>query len=306
VVEELRIFDPIGSDGASSEELAAATGTHQVSLDRLLHALSGCGLLVAQDGRFACGPVGEALRRGSPEAAAVRLLGRKGMWNAFGDLRQTLESGEPALKRHRPAAMYDARDGEAGLLADAMLAFHRGEVHEVAACCELGDKSLAVDVGGGSGNLMTALLKANGGLSGIIYDRPQTQAAAQRRIAEAGLADRCRFEGGSFFDRVPNGAEVYILSHVLHDWSDADAQTILRNCRTAAAAGSLLLIVESVRGEAEPHPASGLYDLILLGTTEGRIRSRDEHRALLEQAGFRLTDVQATSLSVSIVRAVAA
>ncbi|HEV2865235.1 MAG TPA: methyltransferase [Allosphingosinicella sp.] len=306
MVEELGILDLIGTAGASSAELAVSTGMHQVPLERLLHALSGCGVLVEQDGRFACGPIGAALRRGSPDAAAVRLLGRKGMWDAFGDLRRTLETGEPALKRHRPTAMYDAGDGEAGLLADAMLAFHRGEVEGVAASCALGDKSLALDVGGGSGNLMTELLKANGGLSGIIYDRPQTEAAAQRRIAEAGLTDRCRFEGGSFFERVPAGADVYILSHVLHDWSDADALSILKNCRAAAGAGSLLLIVESVRGEADPDAASGLYDLILLGTTEGRIRSREEHRALLEQAGFRLTDVQATSRPVSIVRAVAA
>lgn len=305
VLCELRIADHLSSGPRSAAALASATGADERSLRRLLGAAAAHQMVVERDGMYAQGPLGGALETGSPEAAAVQLVGNDAMWNAVRDLRETTRTGAPALAKHRPHPQYREAPGtaHAALLASSMRAFHRGEPEAVAAASDLSGRALAVDVGGSTGSVLAALLKANPGLQGVIYDLPHYAAHAQQLISARGLDGRCRFEAGSFFEAVPRGADVYVLSHVLHDWPDAEALTILKNCREAIGPAGRLLIIEMIQGEGEPDAWAQLYDLILLVSTEGRLRDTSEHSALLRRAAFQLDRVCPTRCSVSIIEA---
>jgi orsellinic acid C2-O-methyltransferase len=164
-----------------------------------------------------------------------------------------------------------------------------------------------VDVGGGAGALLTGILRAHSTLHGTIFDLPRLAAAAARTIAAAGLQDRCAFAGGDFFAAVPEGADAYLLKHVIHDWNDERATTILSNCRRAMRADAKVLIVESIY---PPHIDRSLAsrgaannDVNMLACTGGRQRSEAEFRALFAAAGLTLTRIIPTAAMSSVIEA---
>jgi hypothetical protein len=165
--------------------------------------------------------------------------------------------------------------------------------------------SLVVDVGGGRGQLLAAVLGRHAALRGVLYDLPAVVLEASALLASAGVAARCRVEGGSFLERVPAG-DTYVLSDILHDWPDEQCLAILRACRAAVAPGGRVLVIEYllVPGATPPHVAwLDLQMMIEFG--EGRQRSAEELSALFEATGFRLESVIGTS-DIDIVVAVAA
>ena len=157
----------------------------------------------------------------------------------------------------------------------------------------LGDvyKRQVVDVGGGQGVLLAAVLRAHPHLRGVLFDQPAVVAGAAPVLRAAGVADRCEVVGGDFFAAVPAGGDVYLLSRILHDWDDARATALLRVLHRAARPGARLVVVERVLppGDA-PHPGK-LIDLTMLVMLGGRERTEAEFRALLAGAGFSLTRV---------------
>jgi nucleotide-binding universal stress UspA family protein len=159
-------------------------------------------------------------------------------------------------------------------------------------------------VGGGEGALLAEILAANPFLRGVLFDLPHVAARAKDRLERAGVADRCEFVGGSFFEGVPEGAGAYLLKSVVHDWDDASAIEILRKCRAAVAdAGRLLVVERVIRPGNEPDRAkfADLYMLVALG---GRERTADEYGRLYAEAGFRLTDVIDTGSTFYVVEGV--
>jgi hypothetical protein len=158
-----------------------------------------------------------------------------------------------------------------------------------------GEVGTVVDVGGGSGGMLLPLLGRESHLRGILFDQPHIEAESRGAIHNAGLEDRCLYEGGSFFDHVPTGADIYLLSNILHDWTDDDAVRILRSCHEAARTESRLIVVEYVipPGDA-PYPGKYL-DLIMLVWVGGRERTETEFRSLLAEGGFTLERVVGTS-----------
>jgi hypothetical protein len=161
-----------------------------------------------------------------------------------------------------------------------------------------------VDLGGGVGNWLTALLNANPNLKGILFELPHVTKEAARRLNSAGLGARCEVVQGDFFESVPPGGDVYLLSHVVHDWDEAHCLTLLGNCRRVMRTGARLLIVEMVLpGPNQPSPGM-LADLVMLVAQGGRERTEAEYRELLSRADFRLKRIVPTALSVSVVEAV--
>ena len=148
-----------------------------------------------------------------------------------------------------------------------------------------------VDVGGGNGGLLLAILKANPHLHGTVFDRPQVVEAARQAIRAENYQARCQAVGGDFFQAVPSGGDLYILKFILVDWKDADALRILQNCHMAATlAGTLLVIEMTIPDDNKPSPGQ-LFDLNMLVMTGGQERTHSEYGALLAQAGFRLNRV---------------
>jgi hypothetical protein len=163
-----------------------------------------------------------------------------------------------------------------------------------------------IDVGGATGNLICAILDKYPGPRGILYDLPHVVRDAPALLQEHGCADRVTIESGSFFERVPDGGDAYLLSHIIHDWPEDQCLAILGNCRRAMKRSSRLLIIEMVLpSNGQPHPGK-MLDLIMLVAPGGRERTEPEYATLLSQAGLRLNRVVQTESAVSVVEAVLA
>ena len=116
----------------------------------------------------------------------------------------------------------------------------RGQDAAVAAAYDFGGIGTVVDVGGGQGGLLSAILAANPRARGVLFDLPHVAAMAQQHLESAGLSNRSRTEAGDFFKKVPPGLDLYLLRKVIHDWDDESARRILRTCREALAGSARL------------------------------------------------------------------
>lgn len=161
-----------------------------------------------------------------------------------------------------------------------------------------------VDVGGGHGALLVAILHANSSVRGVLFDLPEVLAGA-RLVREGGVESRCSVVAGDMFDHIPPGESLYILKTVIHDWDDDSAVRILRNCREAMSIDSRLLLIESIVPEGnEPHPSKFMDLNMLVLTHGGRERTAAEYRALLRASGFELSRIIATPSPMSLLEGI--
>jgi SAM-dependent methyltransferase len=227
---------------------------------------------------------------------------------AWRDLLYSVRTGEPAF--HHVFGMdsfsYMAQHPEEAANFDAAMAdFTKGIAIVVATTYDFSQFGTIVDVGGGNGILLEAILKAHPTLRGVLFDMPHAADRAQQRIEAVGVGERCKAVGGDFFLGVPTGGDAYILKHVIHDWDDARAVTILKNCHRAMGPQGKLLIVEGIypsridKSDASRGAASN--DVNMLVCTGGRQRSEAEFRSLYAAAGFKLTSIVPTQVRVSII-----
>jgi hypothetical protein len=197
--------------------------------------------------------------------------------------------------------------GKASAFNQAMAQRTRAVARELAQHTVFSGVGTIVDVGGGYGVLLEAVLRANPGVRGVLFDRPHAMAGARALFEEAGLADRCELVSGDFFDALPTGADVYLLKNIIHDWDDERASRILRNCSVAMPDGSRLLLVEHVLPDRlEPlasHRAIVNTDLAMMLGPGGMERNEDAFRALLERSGFALAGVRPIGLGYSLLDA---
>lgn len=161
-----------------------------------------------------------------------------------------------------------------------------------------------VDVGAATGNMLAALLSRHAGLRGVLFDLPHVVRDAPALLKARGVDARVTIEAG--LERVPAGRDAYLLSHIIHDWSEEQCLTILGHCRTAMRPDSRLLIVETVIPEGNVPHQGKLQDLVMLVLPGGQERTEAEYAALLGKARFQLHRVVPTTSVVSIVEAVPA
>jgi SAM-dependent methyltransferase len=158
-------------------------------------------------------------------------------------------------------------------------------------------------VGGGNGSLLIAILERHTGMDGVLFDLPAVADRAHAFLERSSLAHRCRVVGGNFLERVPGGADAYLLRHVVHDWSDEDAAAILRNCRSAMKPGGKILVVEIVVPAGNDPSFAKWMDLMMV-TYGGKERSEKQYRSLFSQAGLQLTRIVPTSAGISVIEGV--
>ena len=308
VVARLGIADLLAGGDRSSEDLAKSTQVDARSLYRLLRSLTNVGLFSEQaDRRFGLTPLGATLRSGAPGAVRSTVLALAGewQWESWRELLHCVQTGKTGTEKAFGMPLFDylaKNPEEAGWFNDAMIGFHGPETAAVAEAYDFSGISNLVDVGGGTGNLLTTILRANPELSGILYDLPHVTAEAPERIAEMGIVERCEVVGGDFFQSVPGG-DAYILSHIIHDWDEDQCLTILRNCRRANPQAKVLIVEMVIPPANVPHPGK-ILDLVMLVCPGGQERSEEEYAALLEKAGYRLAQVVSTDSPVSVVEAV--
>jgi hypothetical protein len=312
VVAKLALADHLANGPKSAEELAARTGTHAPSLYRVMRTVASLGIFTEDSARrFALTPLGEALKSGAPGSARATILtlASDWAWRGWENMLYSVETGKSGFEKALGMPMFDwlaQHPEDASLFSETMIGVHGAEPAAVAAAYDFSDVPTIVDVGGATGNLLTTILGSHPETHGILFDLPHVVRDARPLIEARGLTNRVTIEGGSFFEGVPTGGDAYLLSHIIHDWSEEQCLTIFRNCRRAMGAESRLLIIEMVLPDGDtPHPGK-IIDMGMLVAPGGQERTEPEYDFLLDKAGLRLTRVIPTESAVSIVEAVLA
>ena len=310
VVADLGIADLLASGPKSTAELAAATGSHERSLYRLLRALASVGVFAETTPRtFELTPLAEPLRSDSPESmrAMIRFVGSALAQGSWQQLAHCVKTGETGVRKAFGVDAFDyLKDHreEAALFNDAMTTFSRRSAPAIAEAYDFGRFHKIVDIAGGHGLLLTTVLQKYPQTHGVLFDLPQVIEGGRKLIAEAGLSARCEAVAGDFFQSVPAGADCYMMKHIIHDWDEPEARTILANCRKGIAPGGGLLLVEMVITPGNDPAFGKLLDLEMLVIPGGRERTEAEYAELLGSAGFKLTGITPTQAPVSIIEAV--
>lgn len=305
---ELGIADLLVDGPRDSDEIARATTTHPGSLYRLLRLLSTFGIFSeVEPGRFAQTPLSELLRSGTPGSLRpwVRMVGLPVWAPTFAEAMHSVKTGEPSFKRAVGVEFFDyltAHPREGEIFNEAMTAFGQGVAAAVVQAYDFGGVRTVVDVGGGYGTLITAVLQADPRLTGILFDQPHVAEGARKALTSNGVADRCRVVGGDFFaDSLPAGCDAYVLSWIIHDWDRDRAVAILRNCRRAMnQTGRILLVEALIPGPNEPHPGK-IMDFVMLLGLGGQERTEQQYADLLREAGFALSKIVPTASPMSVI-----
>ncbi|HET8555153.1 MAG TPA: methyltransferase [Rhodanobacteraceae bacterium] len=306
VVAELGVADALDETPRTAHELAQAVGVNANALTRVLRLLCAHGVFAVDGHTIVHTPVSRLLRSDHPQSmrAFARMLGLDINWRIFKSLGQSVHTGNTATQAVVPDGYwhYFAEHPEAaGIFNAAMVGKTHAQIAGIMASHDFSGFACIGDIGGGSGHLLCAVLDAAPEANGVLFDLPHV-------IKEdAPLAsDRITLQAGDFFKDDLPVCDLYLLMEVVHDWPDEEATDILSAIRRAAPAGAKLLVIEEMlSGEPGPEWAKVL-DILMLGLLGGRQRTRVEHQALLEAAGFAFTREIPTGSGASIIEAVAA
>lgn len=306
---KIDLADHLASGPKSAADLADVTGSNARALHRFMRTLASFGMLTQNDDdTFALTELGATLKRDAPGAARSTVLTMAGpaMWRAFGEFEYSLATGKTAVEKVLGMGFFDylaQHPDQAAQFSESMVGIHGGEPPAVAAAYDFSKFGTIVDVGGATGNMLAHILTRYTQPRGILFDRPHVVTGAPALLGAHGVEDRVSIQEGDFFERVPEGGDAYILSHIIHDWTEAQCDTILGNCRRAMKPGAKLLIVEFVLPEGNTPHFGKLADMVMLAIPGGEERTANEYRTLLDSAGFRMTRVVPTASDVSVVEA---
>jgi ubiquinone/menaquinone biosynthesis C-methylase UbiE len=306
----LGLADHLAQGPRPSDEVARAAKADPPSVYRLLRTLTAIGVVKEEPGqRFALTPLGETLRSGPGSMGPIAAMhAHPVFWRACGALVESVRTGGSGFHAAHGQGLFDTLRGEpeaARWFDEAMTTFSVNDARGVPQAYDFRPFQRVVDVGGGQGHLLMAVLRANPHLRGTLVDQAHNVATARKRFEAEGLAARAELVAGDFFRELPPGADAYLLANVLQDWSDDDAARILGTIRRAMGPGSRLLVVE-ITIEDGPRGAVGRIVDISNLVAGGRTRTREEHAALLAKAGLRLQRIVPTGVAVNILEAVPA
>jgi hypothetical protein len=278
-------------------------------LYRILRALAAAGIFqeTVEPPRFALSALSEHLRSDHPRSLRGFVLarGHDMYWKAWGALPLAVRTGQAAFELAHGASHFDylERNPEIARIFNNGMRSLSGQISEaVAEAYDFSRVRTVIDVGGGQGALLASILRAHPHLRGMLLDLPAAISQSEDVLRAAGVAGRCERVARSFFENVPAGADAAILSRILHNWSDEESLTILRNCREALPQNGKLLVIEYVITDDAAGVPAKLFDLqMLVYFGRARERSAREYRELFSLAGFSLSRIIATSMGIAIV-----
>ena len=310
VVAKLGTADALADGPKGVDELAVAANAHAPSLYRLLRALASVGIFAEdEDGRFRLTPLAEPLRSDAPGSVRsfAMMLGAEWNWQPWGHLLHSVTTGQAAFEHAYGTSIfqYMADRPEAAAIFDAAMTGRSSQdANAVTAAYDFSPFRTIVDVGGGRGTLLAAILRANPGVRGILFEQAHVIPGARQYLDGAGLGQRCELVAGDFFESVVAGGDAYVLKWIVHDWDDEHAVRILERCRRAMSGAGRLLLVETVIPPGNDPSSGKLADLAMMVWTGGKERTEAEYRSLLAAAGFELTRVVPTPSSLSVIEGV--
>ena len=307
VCAELSIADLLKNEPKTAEELARQTNVHAHSLYRVLRACASIGVF-SEDGekRFSLTPLAEPLLSDAPGSlkAFAGMITSAWVYQMWVELPYSVKTGKPGFEKVFGMPVFDyflSNEEAAKKFNDAMTSNTEFASFAVVNGYDFSSIPKLVDVGGGHGLLLASILAKNTNLKGILFDTPAVVAGAETLLSDQGVISRCEIVGGDFFESVPAGADAYILKHVIHDWSDEQCITILKNCRKAMNKGGKILVVEEIINEGNEFSIGKFVDLQMLVVASGRERTEKEFRELFDKAGFELTRIVPTMSPFSVL-----
>jgi len=313
VAAKLELADHLARGPRTVEELAAAVEVQAPALYRVLRALASFGVFEESKGRrFKLTPLAATLQKsvpGSMHAAAI-MNGERYFEEPWGQLLHGLKTGETPFLKANGLGIFEyleTHPEDLKIFGDAMTSVSSVENPAIAAAYKFSGIRTLVDVGGGNGSLLATILKANPKVKGVLFDQPSVTARAMKEpyLAAAGIAERCTFASGNFFEALPKGGDAYMMKRTLHDWDDEQCAKILANCCSAMNKNGRVLAVDAVIPPGNGPDRGKLLDMqmFIIG---GRERTKQEFAAVFNAAGLRLSRVVATKCPLSIVEGVSA
>jgi len=310
---ELDIAEALAGGSKSSGEIAAMVRAEHGAVRRLLRALVAHGVFVEEaPDRFGLNAAGNLLRSKTADSqrAGVLFTTDERAWALWSDFLECVRTGRATTERAASANVFELNAQVAAQSAAfdaAMASFSTAVAAAAIAAYDFSGFRRIADIGGGSGRLLAQILREVSDATGMLFDLPHVVANAPTVLGTAGVCARCEIVAGSFFDRVPAGADAYLLKSILHDWDDERAIKILVRCREAMAPQAKLVILERVLPETAQAGVDAdtyLLDLeMLVMAPGGRERTEAEFRAILAAAGFDLARLVPTASPSFVIEA---
>jgi SAM-dependent methyltransferase len=307
VAAELGIADLLIDGPRTAEELAEDTSALSGALYRVLRALASVGIFTEDEyGRFSLTPLAENLRSDVPNSLrSFGIMAGAEFYQSWGNLLYSVQTGKQGFDKTygRPFFQYMTEHPDRHAIYDkAMMVHGIAETEPMLDAYDFSAFETVMDVGGGNGLMLAAILNRHPAIKGILFDLPAVADRAKESFSDLDLSGRCQIVGGDFFTSVPS-ADVYVLRHIIHDWDDGDAVSILRNCRNAMNPEGTVLLVETVIPPLN-EPCFGKWLDLMMLIVGGRERTEEQYRQLLPQAGLELNRIIPTAHEISIVEAV--
>lgn len=297
VAAELKIPDMLSQGPKTVKELADDTGTHEPSLYRLLRALITINICKEEkDGAFSVTPMGELLQSDHPRSMrSWTLWWATQLWQDWGNLIYSVKTGQSSRKLHTGKegfSHFEQTPETAAIFNQALGELNRLVADSIVAAYDFSKFEKVMDVGGGYGELLAAILKNFPSVEGALFDLPHVINGVQKHFKKNPIGSRCEFIGGDFFKEIPEGADACMLKSVIHDWNDEKSRLILKNCRKALGESGCLLLIERVVPEQMESTFESRnfaqVDLSMLVAHAAQERTEDQFRKLLSSTGFRL------------------
>ena len=311
-VANLRIADFLSERPMTSAELAGLSGSDEQFLRRLLQFLASEQVFEELEGDvFALTEQSRWLRSDVPGSLRPRAVFAACAlnWMAWGSLLGSVKTGKSAIQLTFGETLFDhlkSHPTDANVFNTFMAEQTAASVESILSAYSFSGLREIVDVGGGHGALVAGVLRSYADLRGVLFDTPEVVASAAPFLDRAGVIDRCRLMGGDFFNEMPTGSDLYALKFILHDWPDADCIRILENCAHAMASEGRVLIIEHILPEESGPSFARFMDMnMLVLTSGGRERTRQEFTQLLKAAGLRLQRLVPTEIGLYVIECVA-
>jgi hypothetical protein len=306
VAAELGIADQLKEGGKFIRELAALTGTHEESLYRMMRMLASQEIFREQKSRFfTLTPLAEALQENNIKFLITSHLSKR-QFHLFGEMMYTIRTGKSANEIIIGDDLFDhlrLDEKRNEQFINAMTNISLIQISTILPVYPFKKYKKIIDIGGGEGLMLAALLQKYTECRGTVFDLPQSASQAIKFIERYGIDDRCSFVAGNFFETIPEGGDLYIMKNILHDWNDESCLVILRNIAMTMPSTSRLLIIDPFVEDGNRPSFGKMTDMLMMTALGGKERTKDEFKILLDQAGFRIRKIYRTISQLMLIEA---